>query len=176
MDIWQDLGPNFIQGLGLEVEEDLGKTLYSMTDQEGYSYLKKAYNLSMSLQEIQEGMEEELRHFYLEAPLLRPGIRELLQALAGEKIPCYICSQTPENFSPGGSGSLGPGSLFSKNLVHRGPGQGQGGPGHFSGNFKRPGPPGAGPHLFRRQPLCPKGCRNFGHLGNLYSKFLGSRR
>lgn len=114
MDIWQDLGPNFIQGLGMEVEEDLGKTLYSMTDQEGYRYLKKAYNLSMPLQEIQAGMEEELRHFYLEAPLLRPGIRELLQALAGEKIPCYICSQTPENFIRGALEVLDLDSYFQK--------------------------------------------------------------
>lgn len=114
MDMWQNLGPNFIQSLGLEAEEDLGKTLYPMTDREGYIYLKENYQLPLSLQEIEERIRGEIQHFYLEAPLLRPGVKDLLQDLAGEKIPSYLCSQTSRDLIQGALEVLGLDSYFQK--------------------------------------------------------------
>ena len=114
MDMWQNLGPNFIKSLGLEAEEDLGKTLYTMTDREGYIYLKENYQLPLSLQEIEERIRGEIQHFYLEAPLLRPGAQELLQDLAGEGISSYLCSQTPRDLIQGALEVLGLDSYFQK--------------------------------------------------------------
>lgn len=114
MGMWQGLGPDLIKSLGLEAEEDLGKTLYPMTDQEGYRYLKESYKLPLSLQEIEEKVWGEIQHFYLEAPLLRPGVKDLLQDLAGAGIPSYICSQTPKDLVQGALEVLGLDSYFQK--------------------------------------------------------------
>lgn len=114
LDMWQQLGPNFIRSLGLEAEENLDKILYSLTSQAGYRYLKESYHLSLSMEEIEEKIRERIQAFYLEEPILKEGIPELLSYLRREEIPCFLCTQTPKDLAQGALEVLNLDSYFQK--------------------------------------------------------------
>ena len=64
MGIWKDLGARYLLRRGKEPEKDLSKVLYSMSMEQGASYLKDHYALKETEDEILDGIQNMLRDYY----------------------------------------------------------------------------------------------------------------
>ena len=88
MGIWTDLGARYLKSLGKEPEEDLGRTLFCMSMEQGAEYLNDHYQLNSSPEQVMEGLSTMLRNFYFYEVKAKPGALELLENVraAGLKI------------------------------------------------------------------------------------------
>ncbi len=94
MGIWEDAGTRYLQGIHVEPEENLSAVLFSMTIQEGAIYVRERYSLSLTVEEIVQGVLDVVRDFYYEEAPLKEGARELLQLLAERKIPMAVATSS----------------------------------------------------------------------------------
>lgn len=92
MMVWRDLGARYLEELGLEAEEGLGDTLFSMSLEEGASYLIRNYRLNQTVSQVIEGLHNRLARFYAEEAEPKPGAKELLERFGERKIPMVIAT------------------------------------------------------------------------------------
>ena len=64
MPIWDDASERFLSGLGVKAEPGLNEIMFRMSLDEGAAYLKSAYGLDLSEQEIKDGILGVIRDFY----------------------------------------------------------------------------------------------------------------
>ena len=81
MPIWENASERFLEGLGIEAEPGLNEIMFRMSLDEGAAYLRSAYNLAMTDQEIKEGVLGVIRDFYFYKAQPKPGALEFLQEL-----------------------------------------------------------------------------------------------
>ena len=99
MPIWEDAAARFLAGLGIEAEPDLGDVMFRLSLDEGAAYLKRTYlagnhGLSMTEEEIKEGVLGVIRDFYVHQVQPKAGARRFLEELAARKIPMYIATSS----------------------------------------------------------------------------------
>ena len=94
MPIWENASERFLEGLGIEAEPGLNETMFRMSLDEGAAYLRSAYNLAMTDQEIKEGVLGVIRDFYFYKAQPKPGALEFLQELKERHIPVYIATSS----------------------------------------------------------------------------------
>lgn len=81
MPMWDNVGGLYLEKKGLTAQPDLSEVLFKMTVTQGAVYMKEAYGLEETVQEIIEGTTELARGFYEEEAPLKAGVRETLEAL-----------------------------------------------------------------------------------------------
>ena len=94
MPIWEDAGARFLAGLGIKAEENLGDILFRMSIDEGAAYLKKAYKLDMTEEEVKKGELGVINDFYVNRVQAKDGAREFLMELSARRIPMYIATSS----------------------------------------------------------------------------------
>lgn len=99
MPIWEDAAARFLAGLGIEAEPDLGDTMFRLSLDEGAAYLKRTYlagdhGLSMTEEEIKEGVLGVIRDFYVYQVQPKAGARRFLEELAARKVTMYIATSS----------------------------------------------------------------------------------
>lgn len=87
MDVWEKAPFQYLQNRGVFPEKNLGKTLFSMTMEQGALYIKEKYHLKESVQEIIQGVNEAAETFYAKEVPLKSGMRKLLETLKSAGIP-----------------------------------------------------------------------------------------
>lgn len=85
--VWDGLAERFLRGRGISPEQGLSDLLGSMTMQEGCRYLKAAYSLPDSPEQIQQSLLAIIEGFYRNECRLKPGAAQLLAELRGLGIP-----------------------------------------------------------------------------------------
>ena len=96
MEIWTDLGTRYLESLGKEPEEGLAAVLFSMSMEQGAAYLKDRYSLSLSHEEIMDGLRAMLRDFYFNEVAAKPGAASLMQRFKEEGIKMTAATSSPE--------------------------------------------------------------------------------
>lgn len=86
MGIWETAGVRYLKSQGIEAEKDLWKIMFTMSMEEGASYLKSRYQLIQTESQILQGVQDVIRDFYYEEAELKPGARELLVHLHGQGV------------------------------------------------------------------------------------------
>lgn len=94
MPIWEDAGARFLAGLGIRAQENLGDIMFRMSLDEGAAYLKNAYGLDMSEEEVKAGVLGVIRDFYVSQVQPKAGVREFLKELSSRNIPMYIATSS----------------------------------------------------------------------------------
>lgn len=114
MGVWYSVGADYLGELGVEVDKDLGATLFSMTMTQAAEYLMDTYDLmkvtafrerltaaegdNPSIEKIADflagEMEGTMHRFYMEKAEARPGASELLKRMREAGIPMTIASST----------------------------------------------------------------------------------
>lgn len=86
--IWDDLGARYLMSIGVKPEEGLNEILFSMSMEQGSTYLNEHYNLQKTDAEVSAGISQMLEDFYFYEVLSKPGAKELLEfmRLKGMKI------------------------------------------------------------------------------------------
>lgn len=95
MGIWKDLGARYLAKRGVEPEAGLGETLFSMSMEQGASYLKQAYGLENTPEEIKADLEAMLRSFYFHEVRSKEGAKELLDALNKAGVKMVAATSSP---------------------------------------------------------------------------------
>lgn len=94
MPIWENASERFLEGLGIEAEPGLNEIMFRMSLDEGAAYLRSAYDLAMTDQEIKEGVLGVIRDFYFYQAQPKPGAGEFLAQMKAREIPMYIATSS----------------------------------------------------------------------------------
>lgn len=81
MPLWEHAGERYLQQLGITAEPNLGKKLFAMTMQEGAQYLQQQYGLSVSLQQIIDGIHDIIHDGYWYTIPAKPGVVQFCRSL-----------------------------------------------------------------------------------------------
>ena len=131
MPIWEDASSRFLAGLGVRAEESLGETMFRMSLDEGASYLRSAYKLDMTEQEIKEGVLSVIRDFYFYQVQPKAGAREFLEHLRAREIRMYIATSSSREHVRTAFERLGMYEFFDGMITSEEAGAGKSGPGIY---------------------------------------------
>ena len=95
MAIWNDLGARYLRRQGIAPEAGLNAILFSMSMEQGATYLKGHYPLNGSEAEILNGIQDMLRDFYYDEVPAKAGAGETLALLQGHGIPMAAATSSP---------------------------------------------------------------------------------
>ena len=93
--IWDDLGARYLMRIGVEPEEGLSEILFSMSMEQGASYLNEHYNLQKSDAEVHMGLSQMLEDFYFNEVLPKPGAKEFLEFVKAKGIKITAATSSP---------------------------------------------------------------------------------
>lgn len=94
MKLWDHLASDYLKSIGKNPEENLEDILFTMSMQKGAEYMKSAYELDLSIQEIIDGMNDTMARFYRDQAELKEGAYELLRDMKNAGIEMIIATST----------------------------------------------------------------------------------
>lgn len=94
MKIWDEAGGRYLAALGLKAEENLHKTLFSMTIEEGAEYMKDRYGIRKSTEEISKGLLDVVRDFYFYEAMPKAGAAEVLELFKSKNLPMTVATSS----------------------------------------------------------------------------------
>ncbi len=97
MEIWEDLGAVYLKSIDVAPEEGLNTILFSMSMEQGASYLKEHYGLEQSAGQILDGIQKLIEDYYFYRVLAKPGAREMLSFLKKRGIRMTAATSSPRD-------------------------------------------------------------------------------
>ncbi len=94
MYIWESAGERYLRSIGKEPHEDLQKTLKSMDLRQSAVYIKDNYSISMSVEEIMEGVKRLVEGDYYYNIQPRNGVKDFLEQLKEHGVKMCIATAT----------------------------------------------------------------------------------
>lgn len=94
MPIWDRIGEDYLLSIGYTPKEKLNEVFRNMSLLEAARYYQTEYGVTLGIQEILEGVNAMLAHFYFSEAPLKDGVRELLMRLRDMDIPLCIATAT----------------------------------------------------------------------------------
>lgn len=92
---WWDKAPvDWLKSVGKEAKPDLAETIFPLTLPEAADYMIAEYGLRQTPRELMDGVNAVMEDFYLRRIPLKPGVRELLDALDARGVPMAVASVT----------------------------------------------------------------------------------
>jgi HAD superfamily hydrolase (TIGR01509 family) len=79
MSIWDTAAKTFLNNEGIRAEDDLGKTMFSMSMTKGAEFLKERYLLDMDIDAVVTGINDTIKEFYFYQVELKEGVRRFLK-------------------------------------------------------------------------------------------------
>ena len=93
--IWDDLGARYLKSIGVQPEEGLNEILFSMSMEQGSTYLNEHYHLQKTDAEVSSGISQMLEDFYFHEVLPKPGAKELLEFFKTKGIKMTAATSSP---------------------------------------------------------------------------------
>ena len=81
MPIWENAGARYLATLGIKAKPDLKERLDALSLPEGAIYMQKEYGLSVSAEDILEGVNQVVKDFYYKEAVMKPGAYALVKRL-----------------------------------------------------------------------------------------------
>lgn len=94
MKIWDQAGARYLKSLDKEPEPDLNRILFTMSLADGAVYIKGAYDLTETTEEIQQGILDIVDAFYRDEAQAKAGVRELLAALSAKGVAMTVATSS----------------------------------------------------------------------------------
>jgi len=92
--MWMKAGARYLSSLGIEASSSLGDKMFSMTLNDSAAFLREAFQMEESCEEIVAGINGTILQFYREDVSLKPGAKEFLEALHQLGIPMTLATAT----------------------------------------------------------------------------------
>lgn len=112
-EMWQTLGSRYLNHVGKTPEEGLADKLNEMTVQEGAQYLRQAYKIPYSSEEIVRHITRMTEKFYTEEVSLKDGAARLLAALHSHCVHMSIATAGDERLAMSALMRLGVADFFA---------------------------------------------------------------
>ena len=94
MFIWDTIGEEYLRSLGKEPHEDLKETFMTLTLEEAAEYYREHYGVTLSVQEIVDGVNSMVEQTYRTKVTLKPGIAEYLAWLKENGVRMCVATVT----------------------------------------------------------------------------------
>lgn len=94
MPIWENAGARYLATLGIEAKPDLKERLDALSLPEGALYMQKEYALSVSTEDILEGVNQVVKDFYYKEATMKPGVYALIKMLKENGVKLMIATAT----------------------------------------------------------------------------------
>jgi len=94
MSIWDTIGADYLRSIGYEPRENLNEVFKNMSLLQAAEYYRHEYGVTRSIEEIMDGVNAMLEHFYQYDAPLKPGAAELLERLRRKEVKLCIATAT----------------------------------------------------------------------------------
>ena len=91
---WKAIGERYLKSLGLTPKEDLWEAFKPLTLDQAARYYQSHYGVSLSVEEIEEGINALIEEVYFVRAQLRPGVESLLAELKRMGVRMVIATAT----------------------------------------------------------------------------------
>ena len=97
MFIWDTIGEDYLRSLGKEPKENLKETFKTFTLEQAAHYYRKNYGVTLSVNEIIDGVNKMVERYYAETVKLKPGIEVFLKKLKAKGVKMCIATVTDKH-------------------------------------------------------------------------------
>ena len=94
MSIWDTIGEDYLRSLGIELRENLAETFKTFTLEESAEYYRTHYGVTLSVEEIVDGVNRMIEDFYKNTVQLKKGVSEFLAGLSKGGVRMCIATVT----------------------------------------------------------------------------------
>ena len=94
MSIWDTIGEDYLRSLGIEPRENLAETFKTFTLEESAEYYRTHYGVTLSVEEIVNGVNLMIEDFYRNTVLLKEGVADFLAKLSNDGVKMCIATVT----------------------------------------------------------------------------------
>ena len=94
MFIWENASEMYLRSLGKMSKPSIREDVRTLSLYQSANYLKKEYDLSLSVEDIMTGINKMIEHFYINDVLPKQGVIEFLDKMKSLNIPMCIASAT----------------------------------------------------------------------------------
>ena len=94
MFIWDTIGEAYLRSIGYQPKENLNETFKNMSLHQAARYYQTEYGVTLSIDEIMDGVNAMLERYYRFEVPLKPGVAELLERLRQDGVKLCIATAT----------------------------------------------------------------------------------
>ena len=94
MFIWDTIGETYLRSIGYQPKENLNETFKNMSLHQAARYYQTEYGVTLSIDEIMDGVNAMLERYYRFEVPLKPGVAELLERLRQDGVKLCIATAT----------------------------------------------------------------------------------
>lgn len=94
MGVWDTVGETYLRSIGYEPKENLNDIFKNMSLRQAARYYQTEYGVTLSVDEIVNGVNARLERFYRHEALLKPGAAELLELLVQKGVRLCVATAT----------------------------------------------------------------------------------
>ncbi|MDO4442294.1 MAG: HAD family hydrolase [Slackia sp.] len=114
---WENLGENYLIARGKTPAPDIRRHFKRMTLEQSAVLLRENYDLEESVEEICRGILDGIEHAYRDSIPLKPGVGEMLDAMADAGVRMCVATATERHCAEAALGRLGIRDAFSAVLT-----------------------------------------------------------
>lgn len=137
MPVWAHSGEQYLSTLGIHAPESLGRTLFSMTMQQGAQYIKETFGLPQTAEEIQAGIIQIVAQAYRNQTGCKHAAPDFLKELQAAGVPMTVVTSNERMLVEAAFRRLGIESYFQEILTCKEFGSGKDNPAIFHAAAKR---------------------------------------
>lgn len=94
MSLWDTIGNDYLRSLGIETNENLAETFKTFTLEQSAEYYRTHYGITLSVNEIINGINDIIMDFYRDVVPLKKGAAEFLERLSRNGVKMCIATVT----------------------------------------------------------------------------------
>ena len=94
MFIWDTIGETYLRSIGYQPKENLNETFKNMSLRQAARYYQTEYGVTLSIDQIMDGVNAMLERYYRFEVPLKPGAAELLERLRQNGVKLCIATAT----------------------------------------------------------------------------------
>ena len=94
MFIWDTIGEAYLRSIGYQPKENLNETFKNMSLHQAACYYQTEYGVTLSIDQIMDGVNAMLERYYRFEVPLKPGVAELLERLRQSGVKLCIATAT----------------------------------------------------------------------------------
>ena len=94
MFIWDTIGETYLRSIGYQPKENLNETFKNMSLHQAACYYQTEYGVTLSIDQIMDGVNAMLERYYRFEVPLKPGVAELLERLRQNGVKLCIATAT----------------------------------------------------------------------------------
>lgn len=114
MFIWDTIGEDYLRSIGYCPKENLNETFKNMSLYQAACYYRTEYGVSLSEEEIMNGVNSRIEHAYRYEVPLKPGVSDFIRKLSDSGVKMCIATATDKPFVKAALNRCGVGNCFSE--------------------------------------------------------------